>query len=52
VTIFGAGAAAQILLKVSGAAHIGGPPILACLALAIGYAVRMRRTVRQRGRTA
>jgi hypothetical protein len=52
VSLFGAGTAALVLLKVSGAAHIGGPPILASLALAVGYAVRMRWRLRPRGTTA
>jgi hypothetical protein len=38
---FGAGTIAQILLVISGT-HVGGLPILATLALAIGYGVRMR----------
>jgi hypothetical protein len=45
---FGAGAIAQILLIISGT-HVGGLPILASLALAIGYGVRMR-TLRARRR--
>jgi hypothetical protein len=52
VSFFAAGTAAQVLLKVSGVAHIGGPPILASLALTVGYAVRMRWTLRPRGTTA
>jgi len=51
-SFFAAGTAAQVLLKASGAAHIGGPTILASLALAVGYAVRMRWTLRARGATA
>lgn len=47
---FGAGAIAQILLMISGA-HVGGLPVLATLALAIGYGVRMGWTVRPRRRT-
>ena len=42
VILFGAAATALVVLKVSDAARVGGPPILACLALAAGYAVRMR----------
>jgi hypothetical protein len=45
---FGAGTIAQILLVISGT-HVGGLPILATLALAIGYGVRMR-TLRPRRR--
>jgi len=46
---FGAGTIAQILLMISGT-HVGGLPILATLALAIGYGVRMRWTLRPRRR--
>jgi hypothetical protein len=52
VTFFGAGTMAQVLLKISGAAPAGPPTILACLALAACYAVRIGRTLRPRGRTA
>ena len=45
---FGAGTIAQILLVISGT-HVGGLPILATLALAIGYGVRTR-TLRPRRR--
>ena len=48
VSFFGAGALTQVLLWVVGAAPIGGPPILACLALAVGYAIRTRWTPRSR----
>lgn len=37
------------LLRISGAAHVARPPILATLALAAGYAVRMRWTLRRAG---
>ena len=46
---FGAGTIAQILLIISGT-HVGGLPILATLALAIGYGIRMRWTRRPRRR--
>jgi hypothetical protein len=48
VIVFGAGAMAQVLLRISGAAPAGWPPILASLALAAGYAVRIRQTPRPR----
>lgn len=51
VVLFGASAAALVVLKVGGAVPVGGPPILACLALAVGYAVRMRM-LRRAGRLA
>ena len=47
VGLFGAAAIALAALKVSGVAGVGGPPILACLALAVGYAARMLRRVRK-----
>jgi hypothetical protein len=42
VTLFGGAAATLVLLRVSGAVPVGLPPILACLALGVGYTVRMR----------
>lgn len=51
VIVLGSGAVVQVLLKISGAAPAGWPTVLAFLALAAGYAVRVRRT-RPRGRTA
>lgn len=52
VIFFGAASTSLVLLNISGAAPVSGPPILASLALAAGYAVRMRRTLRRQGRTA
>ena len=43
---FGAGTIAQILLMISGT-HVGGLPVLATLALAIGYGVRTLRPRRR-----
>jgi hypothetical protein len=42
VIFFGAGTIAQILLMISGT-HVGGLPVLATRALAIGYGVRAAR---------
>ena len=52
VSFFGIGTAVLVLLKVSGSTYIDGSSILASLALAVGYAVRMRWTLRPRGTTA
>jgi hypothetical protein len=49
VIFFGAGTTAQVLLMISGT-HVGGLPVVATLALAIGYGVRMRWTPRPRRR--
>jgi hypothetical protein len=46
---FGTAAAVLALLRISGAAHVAIPPILATLALAVGYAVRMRWTFHRAG---
>jgi hypothetical protein len=51
VILFGAAATALAALKASGVVPVGGPPILACLAVAVGYAVRMRM-LRRTGRLA
>jgi hypothetical protein len=42
VVFFGAGTLAQVLLIISGT-HVGGLPVLATLALTIGYGIRMLR---------
>jgi len=49
VIFFSAVTLAQILLIIAGA-HVGGLPVIATLALAIGYAIRMRRTLSPRRR--
>jgi hypothetical protein len=51
-SIFGAASMGLFLLKISGAAPVNRPLILASLVLAAGYAVRMRRAPQSQGRTA
>ena len=51
VVFFGIGTVAQVLLIISGT-HVSGLPVLATLALAIGYGIRMQRTLRPRAGTA
>lgn len=42
VTLFGGAAATLVLLRLIGAVPVGLPPIVACLALGVGYTVRIR----------
>jgi hypothetical protein len=52
VIFFGAATTALVFLNISGAARVGRTLMLACLAVADGYAARMWRTRQHQRRTA